>query len=241
MKGMPKRFMDVEEIKLNLGRVASSLIESGMRVGIGTGSTAIHVIDGIANLLEKGVLENIKLVPTSTQTQVACWERGLNLVTLNDPCIDGVIDIAIDGADEVDPDWNLIKGGGGALLNEKIVAASSVRYVIIIDDSKLVKRLGERGPIPVEIIPSSLVLVKKRLSALGFDPVLREGIKKQGAVITDNGNYLIDCWPKFDIKAEFLEQEIGAITGVVENGIFTKCVTDLLIGSKSGIEKKLKN
>ena len=151
MKGMPKRFMDVEEIKLNLGRVASSLIESGMRVGIGTGSTAIHVINGIANLLEKRVLQNIKLVPTSTQTEIACWERGLNLVTLNDPCVDGELDIAIDGADEVDPDWNLIKGAGGALLNEKIVAASSVRYVIIIFNYLIVSNRKKKDVILIFI------------------------------------------------------------------------------------------
>ena len=233
--------MNVEEIKLNLGQAASSLVESGMRVGIGTGSTAIHVINGIANLLEKRVLQNIKLVPTSTQTEIACWERGLNLVTLNDPCVDGELDIAIDGADEVDPDWNLIKGAGGALLNEKIVAASSGRYVIIVDDSKLVERLGERVPIPVEVIPVSLVSVKKRLKSLGLKAVLREAIKKQGAVITDNGNYIMDCWPKFNFEAEFVEREINTIPGVVENGIFTKIVTDLLVGSKCGIEKKLKN
>jgi ribose 5-phosphate isomerase A len=221
--------------KAAVGRAAAALVESGMRVGLGTGSTAVHAVRAIAERTRRGTLRDLALVPTSTQTQTDCWELGLNLVTLNDPVVAGRLDLTIDGADEVDPAWDLIKGGGGALLNEKVVAAVSSRYAIVVDESKLVPRLGSRCPVPVEVVPLALAPVRAALQQRGFRTAVRIAVRKQGPVITDHGNLIIDAWPPAEFDAVRSEADLAAIPGVVENGLFTGCVTDLLVGGGGGV------
>ena len=227
-----------EAAKAAVGRAAAALVESGMRVGLGTGSTAVHAVRAIAERVHGGTLRDLALVPTSTQTQTECWELGLNLVTLNDPVVDGTLDLSIDGADEVDPAWDLIKGGGGALLIEKVVAAVSRRYAIVVDESKLVPRLGSRFPVPVEVVPLALAPVRAALRERGFRCAVRTAVRKQGPVITDHGNLIIDAWPPSEFDAVRGEADLAAIPGVVENGLFTRCVSDLLVGAAGGVRHR---
>lgn len=225
--------LNQNEQKEKVGKVSiDTLIEkgfifSGMKIGLGTGSTAMHAVKQVAARISDGTLKNIKAVSTSFQTTIACQELGIPVFSMNSPEIKGELDLAIDGADEIDADSNLIKGGGAALLLEKIVAYNSKVYVIITDESKAVCDLGTKFALPVEIIPEARVSITKQLEALGAKCVLREGIRKCGPVITDNGNQILDCtWQsvngKSPINPSEMEDKINSITGVVETGFFTK-------------------
>ena len=225
--------LNQNEQKEKVGKVSidtlieKGLIFSGMKIGLGTGSTAMHAVKQVAARISDGTLKNIKAVSTSFQTTIACQELGIPVFSMNSPEIKGELDLAIDGADEIDVDSNLIKGGGAALLLEKIVAYNSKVYVIITDESKAVCDLGTKFALPVEIIPEARVSITKQLEALGAKCVLREGIRKCGPVITDNGNQILDCtWQsvngKSPINPSEMEDKINSITGVVETGFFTK-------------------
>lgn len=206
--------------------IKKGLIFSGMKIGLGTGSTAMWCVKQVAARIKDGTLSDIKAVSTSFQTTIACEELGIPVFDMNSPVIGGELDLAIDGADEVDERFNLIKGGGAALLNEKIVAYNSKVYAIVTDESKIVKDLGTKFPLPVEIVPGSRVSVVKKLEALGAKCTLREGVRKCGPVITDNGNQIVDCvWEKVNgaspIQPEEMEEKLNKIVGVVENGFFS--------------------
>jgi ribose 5-phosphate isomerase A len=227
--------MDNAEIKRRIGRqAAEALVRNGMKLGLGTGSTAIEAVRRLGELVRDGSLRDLKAVPTSFQTEVACRELGIPLWSLNDPLIDGRLDLTIDGADEVDPAWRLIKGGGAAMLIEKIVARASRDYAIVVDASKLVDRLGEKAPVPVELVPEALVTVSRAVEALGGRPELRMAKMKDGPVITDHGNFVLDVrFPKaFDPPA--MERELAMIPGVMAHGIFTRAVSDLFVGLPDG-------
>ncbi len=227
--------MTAAEIKRLAGRRAvDELVTNGMKIGLGTGSTAIEAVRRMAELVRQSVLQDILVVPTSFQTEVDCRRMGLSLWSLNDPVINGRLDLTIDGADEVDPDWNLIKGGGGAMLIEKIIAHASDTYCIVADESKIVNRLGEKTPVPVEIVPEALLTVSNSLEALGSSVDLRMARMKDGPVITDHGNFILDISFKETFDPRSLETEIKAIPGVMASGIFTRKVTDLFIGMENG-------
>ena len=197
-------------------------IFSGMKIGLGTGSTAIPAVKRLAERIKDGTFNNIKAVVTSFQTENCCRDLGIPVYTLNDREIDGELDFAIDGADEIDPQNNLIKGGGAALLLEKIVEYNAGGLAIVADESKSVATMGTKFPLPVEIIGGARRAVEKELNKLGAACVLREGVRKCGPVITDNGNQILDCtWEKPVDPAE-MEEKISKIVGVVENGFFTK-------------------
>jgi ribose 5-phosphate isomerase A len=227
--------METADIKRALGRqAADELVQSGMRLGLGTGSTAIEAVRRVGERVRAGSLRDIKVVATSFQTEAACRELGLSLWSLNDPAIDGRLDLTIDGADEVDPDWLLIKGAGAAMLIEKIVAQASRDYCIIVDSTKIVTRLGEKAPVPVELVPEALTTVRRSLEALGGQPELRLAKMKVGPVITDHGNFVLDVrFPQAFVPRE-MEREIMLIPGVMAHGIFTRPVTDLIIGWPDG-------
>lgn len=197
-------------------------IFSGMKIGLGTGSTAVPAVKHLAKRINDGTLKDIKAVVTSFQTQILCEELGIPVYSMNDKVIGGHLNLAIDGADEVDPKNNVIKGGGAAHLREKIVAYNSDQFVIVADASKIVDSLGTKFRLPVEIIGEARVPVTAALNALGADCVLREGVKKCGPVITDNGNQILDCLWKEPVDAEMMEDKIKSIVGVVEVGFFTK-------------------
>lgn len=197
-------------------------IFSGMKIGLGTGSTAIPAVKHLAKRINDGTLKDIKAVVTSFGTQNLCEELGIPVYSMNDKIIGGHLDLAIDGADEVDPKNNVIKGGGAALLREKIVAYNSDQFVVVADSTKIVDSLGTKFPLPVEIIGEARVPVAKVLNALGAECTLREGVKKCGPVITDNGNQILDIVWKNPVDSELMEDKINSIVGVVEVGFFTK-------------------
>ena len=214
--------MDQKAIKELTGRVAvETLVKSGMKLGLGTGSTAIPAVQHLGFLLKEGKIRDILAVPTSFQTSIECEKWGIPLFTLNSKEIDGKLDLTFDGADEVDGENRLIKGGGGAHLMEKIVAYSSATYAILVDESKIVENLGVKFPVPVEIVPEARVPVKAALEKLGAEVVLREALRKAGPVVTDHGNLILDIRFMSPVDPLSLEAEINRIPGVVENGFFS--------------------
>jgi ribose 5-phosphate isomerase A len=202
--------------------IAEKKIFSGMKIGLGTGSTAMPAVKRISERIKDGTLHDIKAVATSFQTTLACEELDIPVYSLNDRAINGQLDLAIDGADEVGPGNSLIKGGGAALLREKIIAYNAKIFVIVADESKAVSSHGTKFALPVEIIGEARVPVVAKLETLGATCTLREGVRKCGPVITDNGNMIVDCLWEKPVSPEKMEDIINDITGVVECGFFTK-------------------
>jgi ribose 5-phosphate isomerase A len=210
---------------------AVEFVTSGMVIGLGTGSTAIYATRRVGQLLRDGLLHDILGVPTSRATAVAAEELGIPLL---DDDLDRAIDVTIDGADEVSPDLHLIKGGGGALLREKIVAESSHRRIIVVDESKLSARLGERRPVPVEVVPFGWRLQAEYLSSFGASFALR--MQAGGSpFVTDQGNFILDCafGPIPDPAA--LATSIRARAGIVEHGLFVGLTSDLIVAGAHGV------
>ena len=214
--------------------VEKGLIFSGMKIGLGTGSTALPAVKRLSEFIADGTLKDIKAVATSFQTENACIDWGIPVFSFKDRAIDGQLDLAIDGADEIDTENNCIKGGGAALLREKIVAYNAKNFVIVADSSKAVSSLGTKFALPVEIIAEAYVPVKKALEKLGAKVVLREGVRKCGPVITDNGNQIVDCLWEKPVDPVKMEDIIDDITGVVEVGFFTKNKPAVFIGKEDG-------
>lgn len=209
-------------------------IFSGMKIGLGTGSTAIPAVKRLAERIQDGTLKDIKAVVTSFQTENCCKDLGIPVYTLNDRAIGGELDLTIDGADEIDGENNLIKGGGAALLLEKIVAYNSKAYAIVADESKSVATEGTKFPLPVEIVGNARLPIEKALAKLGAKCVLREGVRKCGPVITDNGNQILDCTWENPVDPKKMEDEIAKIAGVVEVGFFTKLRPTAFIAHSDG-------
>ena len=233
---------DLSDVKKGLGSAAvDRFVKDGMRLGLGTGSTAIWAARRVAERLADGSLRGISAVTTSLQTELEARALGIPVVTLNDASLGGELDLTIDGADEVDPGFNLIKGGGGALLKEKIVAYVSRKLLIIVDHTKLSDRLCDRYSIPVEVVVDALETVRRSLQQMGGEVALRMAQRKAGPVITDLGNLLLDVsFPeKFDPAER--ERELKLIPGVLENGLFTRKTPELLIGlADGGLEHRLR-
>lgn len=202
--------------------ISKGKIFSGMKIGLGTGSTAMPAVKRLYERIKDGTLSDVKAVSTSFQTTLACEEFGIPVYSLNDRVIAGTLDLAIDGADEIGPEGSLVKGGGAALLREKIIAYSAGEFAVVADESKAVSSHGTGFALPVEIIAEARVRVIKALSELGAECTLREGVKKAGPVITDNGNMILDCRWKAPVDPFKMEDLIDSITGVVECGFFTK-------------------
>jgi ribose 5-phosphate isomerase A len=227
--------MDTEQVKRLVGvQAVDTLVKSGMKLGLGTGSTAIHAVNRVGELLRQGQLQDILAVPTSFQTMVACQQLGISLTTLNDPASDGRLDLTVDGADEVGPSWNLIKGGGAAMLIEKVVAHASAQYCILVHSSKLSTHLGEKAPVPVEVVPEALLTASRRLEAMGGKVQLRMATRKAGPIISDHGNLVLDVSFSEPFDPAGLEARIMGIPGVTANGIFTRPVNDLFVGYPDG-------
>lgn len=219
--------------------VEKNIIKSEMKIGLGTGSTAMPAVKRLAERIKDGTLKNIKAVATSFQTTIACEQLGIPVYALSSFDIGGKLDVAIDGADEITPEKFLIKGGGAAHLREKIVEYNAAQFVVIADESKLVGNLGTKFPLPVEVIADARVSVIGELEELGAKCVLREGVKKAGPVITDNGNIILDCLWEKPVNPIELEDEINRITGVIENGFFTKNNPIIFIACADGKVKEL--
>jgi ribose 5-phosphate isomerase A len=214
-------------MKQEVGKAAASRVKSDSIVGLGTGSTTAYAIEYIGKRLKEGEIKNIVGVPTSFQAEVLAKKYGIPLTTLD--AVDR-IDIAIDGADEVDPNKNLIKGGGAAHTREKVVDSLAEVFIVVVDSGKLVDKLGSTFLLPVEVIPMAVAPVMRSLSKLGGKPELRMGIKKAGPVVTDQGNLVIDV--KFDSIDDpaNLEKTINNLPGVLENGLFVGVANLILVG-----------
>jgi ribose 5-phosphate isomerase A len=221
---------------MNLKKIAAAeamkLVQDGMVVGLGTGSTTRFAIEMLGRRLHDGSLQGLLGIPTSAESAELARQVGIPLTTLRDHPL---VDLTIDGADEVGPDLTLIKGQGGALLHEKIVARASRREVIIVDDSKLVPALGSRSPLAVEVVPFGWATYLEALRAFGCEPVWR----MQGAepYLTDEGNYIVDCrFARIDDPVN-LERELNLIPGVVENGIFVGLASLVIVASEAGVQE----
>ena len=222
-------------MKETAGRiVVDDLVKSGMKLGLGTGSTAIHAVRRVGELLACGELRDISAFATSFQTEIECEKLGIPVYTMNSRKFSNGLDLTIDGADEVDPQNHLIKGGGGALLIEKLAAYASLSFAVIVDESKLTERLGMGFPVPVEVIPEARVQTARALEKIGASVMLREALRKAGPVITEHGNIILDI--RFDscVDTSAMEAEINQIPGVVENGFFTKKPPVVYIAHSNG-------
>ena len=221
---------DANRFKQLAGEQAASLVASGMVVGLGSGSTAIFATRRIAERLHAGDLRDVVAIATSGATEAAARALGIAMLADDIPC---AIDLTIDGADEVDPAMNLIKGGGGALLREKVVAQASRREVIVVDESKLSPRLGTHWPLPVEVIAFGWRSQARYLESLGAIVVPREG--GGGLFRTDQGNIILDS--RFGPIAESMALAglLDARAGVVEHGLFIGVAHDLIVAGATGV------
>lgn len=213
--------------KQKAGEAAAELIEDGMAIGIGTGSTVYFFIQALIHKTKQGL--RIKGVPTSVQTQTLAAAGGIELIDLNDA---EQLDITVDGADEIDTQLNLIKGGGAALLQEKIVAAASKKMVVIADESKLVNTLG-KFPLPVEVIPFAWKQTQKHIHQLGCDKIMLR-MKDEKVLVSDHGHYILDCYFEKIHDAAQLHHQLNDIPGVVENGLFINMATSAIIAYNNG-------
>jgi ribose 5-phosphate isomerase A len=223
--------MDVIQLKQQAAEQAVRFVQSGMIVGLGHGSTAIWATRRIAELLRSGDLRDVRGVPCSLHIEGEAHGLRIPLIALQDV---EHVDITIDGADEVDPQLNLIKGGGGAMLREKIVAEASQREIIIVDGGKLSPALGTKWAVPVEVIPFGYASAKRYLESLGAEATLR--LDKAGQPFqTDQHNYVIDC--RFGVidDPERLNTAIKQRAGIVEHGLFVGIATDVIVADSAGI------
>jgi len=213
------------------GEAAAQLVEDGMVLGLGTGSTTTHLLYALAQRIQQG-LRIVGGVPTSKTTEELARKLGIPLTTLD---AHPELDLAIDGADEIDSQLCMIKGGGGALLREKIVASAAHRFVVIGDTTKLVPILGVHYPLPVEVVPFAATPVRRRLEALGAKAQVRQLAGE--TFITDNGNMIIDCAFAGGIKdAVDVRTRIKAIIGVIETGLFLHMAERVIIGGPEGVK-----
>lgn len=242
MKNFSNRFVhyllkmpSVDELKKMAADKSVSYLKSGMCVGLGTGSTVFHVVNKIAELVKSGELKDMKFASTSNATTKQAISLGLKIDTLDD-CKE--FDIAIDGADEVDPSLQLVKGFGGALTREKLVELCAKELIIVVDDSKMSPILGKRS-VPVEIVPFGYTITISRLECLKCESKLRmDGDKPY---VTDNGNYIVHLTFKDGINdVKEMSEKIKSVHGVVEHGLFVDMASRVIIAKVDGIEIKEK-
>jgi ribose 5-phosphate isomerase A len=218
-------------LKKEAAEHAVTLVQSGMVVGLGTGSTAIFATRKIGELLQRGELKDITAIATSRRTDAEARQLGIRLM---DDSLPQSLDITIDGADEIDPHFNVIKGGGGALLREKIVAQASARLVIVADESKISDRLGTRFALPVEVLQFGFRSQSQFLESLGAKISVRKN-SDGTTFLTDSANLIFDCnfGPIADPRA--LALKLGARAGIVEHGMFLGLVNDVVVAGANGI------
>ncbi len=223
--------MDIDDLKRQAAfHAVDSHVQSGMRLGLGTGSTSAHALVRIAEGLRSRKFTDLRGVPTSEGTAALARKLGIPLTTLEAA---PRLDLYIDGADEVDPSFNLIKGLGGALLREKIIACAARRMIIIVDESKLVQRLGSQAPLPVEVLKFGWNTQERWLEALGCVPQLR--LTDKGDIyLTDGGNYILDCrFPDGIREPASLEKTLNNRPGLLENGLFLGFAAEVVVGTQA--------
>ena len=221
--------MDLQnQMKKAVAQAAVDQIQNGMILGLGSGSTAALMIEALAIKIKSGEIKDVVGVTTSFQGEVLASELGIPLKSLSSV---SEIDLAIDGADEVDPKFQLIKGGGACHVQEKLVAALAKRFIVVVDSTKLVEKLNLDFKLPVEVLPSAWKQVQKTLINLGGEGNLRMAQKKAGPIVTDQGNLILDLTFRNGIdQPELLESQINNIPGVLENGLFVNLTDEVLVG-----------
>ena len=208
-------------------------VREGFVVGLGSGTTAAYAVQEIGERVRQGDLRVLG-VPTSHQALMLAVSCGIPLTTLDEHPL---LDLAIDGADQIDRELNLIKGMGGALTREKIVASAAKQFVIVADETKLVEKLGVNHSIPLEVLPFALPIVMVKVRELGGKPVLREGKGKVGPVVTDNGNFVVDVdFGPVDFLSE-LDVKLKLVPGVLETGLFVGIADVVYVGGKTGVQR----
>jgi ribose 5-phosphate isomerase A len=223
--------MSSEELKKAAAEKAVEQVKSGMVLGLGTGSTTRYAITRIGELWQAGLLTEMMIVPTSEETAALAGRYGLPLTSLNEQAS---LDLAIDGADEVDPRLNLIKGLGGALLREKMVETAASRFIVVVDGSKLVSKLGSHAPLPVEVVQFGWKSQARWLSGLGCRPLLRGG--EAQPFVTDNSNYILDCtFPNGIDDSAGLAVMLRSRAGVVEHGLFLGMASQVIVAEAGGV------
>ena len=220
----------MDDLKRAAAISALDEIQPGMLVGLGTGSTATHFIRELGLRVQAGL--QIQAIPTSEDSRALAEQSGIPLIALSG---DRQIDVTVDGADEVSSSLDVMKGLGGALVREKIVAHSSKRLVIVVDENKLVDRLGRNAPIPVEVIPFAADVVAARLNRWGGNAVLRQ--KNGNPFVSDNGNLVLDWHHGVVDHPQLLEKQIKSMTGVIDSGIFAHVAAAVIVGTSTGIHR----
>ena len=217
--------------KKNAGYKAAEYVEDGMVLGLGTGSTTHYFIEKVGMRIKEENI-NVKAIPTSFQSFLMAKKWNIPITTLEE----NDIDLAVDGADEVDKDFNLIKGGGAAHTKEKIIDYAAKTFIVIVDESKCVEKLGN-FPVPVEVLSDASRMVIQTLEDMGATCEIRMGQRKDGPVITDNGNFVVDAKFNEISSPAHLEIDLNSIPGVVENGIFSQMVDKVIIGTPEGTKE----
>lgn len=212
---------------------AAKLVKDGFVVGLGSGSTVAYAVKEIGRRIQRKELQ-ILGVPTSHQASMLAVESGIPLTTLNEH---PQLDLAIDGADQIDKDLNLIKGMGAALTREKIVASAAKKLAIVADETKIVETLGINQPVPIETLPFALPAVISRVRKMGGKPSLREAKGKVGPVITDNGNFIIDVDFTSITAPKELDLQLKSIPGVIETGLFIEMADVVYVGTKTSVQR----
>lgn len=221
-----------EALKRAAGAAAAELVEAGMAVGLGTGSTARHVVDVLAERLASGELRDVVAVATSEATASQARRLGIPLATLDER---PTLDLAIDGADEIGPGLALIKGGGGAHVRELLVARAAARFVVVADERKLVARLGTRMPLPVAVLPFGWTTHLGSLAVLGAEPIRRVGPGGE-PFVTDDGLYVLDCaFPGGILDPETVRSELARRPGIVASGLFLGMAERAIVAATDGV------
>jgi ribose 5-phosphate isomerase A len=224
--------MTQDEAKLLVAKRAVEFVEGGMAVGLGTGSTATLFIRELGKRIQQGL--KIRCVASSDASHQLGLSLGMDVTTLDEL---PELDVYIDGADEVGPELTLIKGGGGALLREKIVASAAKRFIVVVDSTKVVEHLG-KFPLPVEVVKMALPVVEPKLMGLGLHPKLRQAKSGGGPYLTDEGNFILDCACGEIDDPEVLAAEIRGIVGVVEHGLFLGMASLVLVAGEDGVMER---
>jgi len=227
----------IEDAKRKAVLKALQPIKNGWIIGLGSGSTTAYAVAELARLTKARRLE-VSIVPTSHQIENLAISHGLRILSMNEAY---TIDYAIDGADQVElPSLNLIKGGGGAMLREKVVDSAAHRLAIVVDETKLSKHLGGKQPVPLEVLPFAHKFLQTQVARMGGRAKLREGAGKVGPVVTDNGNFVLDAdFGRIENPA-LLERRLKAIPGLVETGLFLKMADLVYVGRRDGVVELLK-
>jgi ribose 5-phosphate isomerase A len=222
----------MSKVKMNAAKSALEKIPSTGPIGLGSGSTVAIFAEELGRLISKET-HDICVVPSSYQAYQLAVKHNIPLTNLD---INPELMVTVDGADEVDKNLNLTKGGGGALFQEKVVASASKKLIIIVDESKLVEKLASRFLIPIEVLPFALGVVQRKIGNMGIEPVIREAEKKIGPVVTDNGNFIIDLkFPKPIDNPAKIATDLKMIPGVVETGLFIGMTDEVHVGKEDGV------